>query len=1674
MPAGPEIKIYRDHLSATLDQLRLISDTTRDLANTLAVAEKVVEAVDFAGDVAQEIRESIEKQLTVLNLTKNAGPLKLPSKLFEKVLKAVKPVVSKIEDAVNKLDGAKDENGDGTEDEGQFLEATATALSQAQSALRATSVSLDAQANSLENTLAAMNEFILALDMASDPAYGSLTTAVEAQLAPRNDDAAALQAAFDAITGKIENIFNIIDRAEINIIDLDLTGMETIANVLDFIRVPLDVAYALIKPIEPILNAVGFLVDLVLGPVFDFISNALGLDTLMESIGNKINGLLPNANLLDPLLPELQGLFDDITDFNTSFFDIDDFQVDAQNTLLENFSVYGNVVGNAQMGPTGIGTPGDDTLSGDAGDDILDGRAGDDLIEGGGGNNIFVAGEGNDTLVGGAGKDMVHFSGLFNEYELARDPVTDRIIITHVKPADGAQNEGSETLDTIEGSDLIVFRNITFTGTQLNNAIIGGSVLNGTNNTGATLGDLMFLNSTGTPNGSGQHVAFGLDGDDTIFGSTADDLLNGGNGNDVFIPGDGNDELQGEAGSDTFQILDRGSNSPVRIDLTAGTSFSFEGSDTLFNVENLTIQSNGDHILTGNTSNNRLLSAGGRDVVTGDAGNDFIFTGNDRDVALGGDGVDTIQTGEANDFIFVGGAAVSGSGETYDGGNGFDALSYSNDFNVVRSFIGSDSNRQNAVNNALNNTTSPSGAVRINAETGQIERLNGAGNVIATDTAIGIEKYIGSDLDDHITGALGVDGQQLHIDGAGGNDTLDSNGANDISGGNGDDLLRVTKTFSSGSGTLNFSGGAGYDILDLTPVGDARWLFRHEGSISANLQAFGPTFNGRLNSSNGFMRINFDGSIEEYIFSDRDNEIDHRPGGSVTVTFRLGAGDDKILQQGGFGIFHAGAGNDQILFNGDSGEFFGGAGDDTVEVDTNGTDLVAQGGSGNDLFIVERTKGILAGGSGFDSISFDPIDSANVEIDLETGSVLAVGIAFNGLPTTKIDTTISGFEQVIGTVEDDDIRGSALGEKLIGRAGRDFIDGRDGNDQIFGGAGNDVINGGDGNDRLHGGAGNDVIDGGLGTDAISYAHSEPDGRDGAPTAANFGAVNVDLLNGVATGSFGSDSLTRIENVFGSGGNDTLFGDNQANVLSGEDGDDSVSGLGGNDILLLANGNDTALGGAGNDRFLVGPGNATIDGGANTDTLEFGPALGQIHLDLGNRTYSSDLEISRAVWLDDGSVSSRLFNGVNLTPDMVLETDPVFANSADDLTRVLPGPLDPEFESFRISQVLAMQAGGGEFSDIERFKGGGSTVILTLSSGVDIYNGSTSPLDIVDLNGVTANIEYDLIANTTNAAIAAGDTLSGIDGVRGGSGNDEFSGHGGANELWGRAGQDTLLGLAGNDTLAGGAGADRVIGGGGIDELRGGDGNDSVAGDKGNDLIFGGSGFDTLRGGDGDDTVNGGNGRDNVWMGGGNDLFVDNGQSGANGNDTVRGNGGNDTFGGGAGNDRFEGQDGNDLLKGRLGNDKLFGGNQNDTLEGGDGNDTVAGGNGRDRAFMGNGNDIWFDNAQVTFGDDLVRGGNGSDTIHAGGGNDTLTGGAGADAFIFAAEINDDLITDYAVGADALHISTTLWNGALNQVRLDALSGVVAGDLVLSFDNGDTLTFDGLGSNAGLLDDIVLV
>ncbi|MGQ0663031.1 MAG: beta strand repeat-containing protein, partial [Pseudomonadota bacterium] len=325
-------------------------------------------------------------------------------------------------------------------------------------------------------------------------------------------------------------------------------------------------------------------------------------------------------------------------------------------------------------------------------------------------------------------------------------------------------------------------------------------------------------------------------------------------------------------------------------------------------------------------------------------------------------------------------------------------------------------------------------------------------------------------------------------------------------------------------------------------------------------------------------------------------DSDTLDGGDGNDTIAGGAGNDSVC--GGDGddtLFGGGNASDGSASGGGGGS---GSGDDGVGLD--GDDYLC-GGAGNDT---------LSGGAGNDSLIGDiGTDTATYAT---AGSAVTVSLAVTSAQNTggAGTDTLSGIENLTGSDFADTLTGDGADNTLTGGEGNDTLDGgggndmlvgRDDNDLLTGGAGNDTLDGGKGNDTLDGGADNDTLDGGKGNDTLDggAGNDTLDGGDDTDTAnyatATSGVtVSLATTSSQNTGGAGTDTLSEIENLIGSGSADTLTGTSGTNLLAGGGGDDTLSGGGGADTLR---------GEAGNDLIIV-PNTSfqSIAGGAGTDTL----------------------------------------------------------------------------------------------------------------------------------------------------------------------------------------------------------------------------------------------------------------------------------------------------------------------------------------------------------------------------------------------------------------------------------------------------------------------------------------
>ncbi|PWL36470.1 DUF4214 domain-containing protein [Marivita sp. XM-24bin2] len=1381
MSAGPELVDFQENLSTTTTRLQTVRDDLEGLQQSLDGAAQVAQNYLIFRKILKPLDAALSAGRTVLALSENVAPLSGPSRAVKDVLDLIQPRVVQIKDAT---------------DRAQKLEPLLAKFVTVERTLENQIVPAIANADdTLDHVLTGVDEIVFAFNQVSTPNgipqlnpnagtsrpgsgdFAGLFTEVDDFVAPVNGLNGTAQDVFDAydtskdLLDQLTGVFDIADFSHLSEIFGDLFEFDDLFTGLGEV---LEIVNSVLAPLQPLFDAVQAVFDLLVQPVVDFLSDELGINELFDLLAEQLEPLFPDVDLFDGFLSiatELESLLDTL---DVNLFELPDFadlSLDVFDTFEETFgTVQESALALLDGIPLRIDSPEGNIVYGTGGDEAIDPSGGNDDVRANAGNDIIVASAGGDTIDGGDGIDRLVFAGELAEYDFTREGYSEdpnaeiRLIFTHTNVGAHGFNEGTEIVTNVEFFD---FGTETFTKEQFENAVVGVSVLDADGPTGQRTsdeGELIFLNPGGTLisgltlNGKtfdNMNVVYGLGGDDRIQGTNGKDLIFGGAGNDLLVPRDGEDALDGGPGTDTFQIFDLGFNSADRINLTEGTAFVRGGTTELFDVENVITQHGGTVWLNGNDDDNVLFTGDGRDLISGKGGDDAIFGNEGRDILMGGLGVDTLRGGDSNDLLLALNTSDNGASETYDGEGGFDSLSYSNSQRDVLDAMG-DNENSGAVSAAMVDAGA-TGPLIVRASEGEIDRIDSNGNVVATDIAIRIENYIGSDTGDTLYGG-GTGFNPISINGGGGNDVLYTWGSRGVYGGDGDDLIIAERNPDGGFLGSNFEGGGGTDTLDLRNAADAKFvLLTSSGSGNLRVIIADKDDAGRPRDARG-QNINLDG-FEEILLGDNNDFVEWGTGGNASI--RGADGDDVLRSVSSDGTqsptFFGDAGNDTIILD-NGGSAFGGEGDDRIEVNSSSNQDV-HGNSGNDVFVITRMNGTLTGGDGFDTLVIGPEETNGVTANLVDGTAESEN-SFSSIQLTGIN----GIESLVTSRVGDTVIGTNDAERISTVAGNDFVNAGGGDDRIFGGSGNDRLFGEAGNDTIHAGQGSDTVNGGNGIDTVDYRFASADGPEGELIASIFAGAVVDLAAGTGGRGGVQDTLISIENVFGTKLNDSITGDSGENILSGDAGSDTLNGAGGDDLLIAGGGGvfgaiDVMNGDAGNDTFLVGSGVFEVDGGTGLDTLDFSVATEladgggktlSVIIDLRRETVSRETETSTVVWADDGTQSARQFDGQSIRPEDVLRSDPLYALGSGDAALRLPGKDedDPDLPSFAIE------------------------------------------------------IETSIVTRPNEPS-----TVTGIENVVGTAGMDFLTGNDANNTFFGEDGNDVLRGREGDDTLDGGEGRD---------------------------------------------------------------------------------------------------------------------------------------------------------------------------------------------------------------------------------------------------------------------------
>lgn len=542
------------------------------------------------------------------------------------------------------------------------------------------------------------------------------------------------------------------------------------------------------------------------------------------------------------------------------------------------------------------------------------------------------------------------------------------------------------------------------------------------------------------------------------------------------------------------------------------------------------------------------------------------------------------------------------------------------------------------------------------------------------------------------------------------------------------------------------------------------------------------------------------GDLKDFLFGGLGNDV--LAGGLGDDQLYGEAGNDLLYgntpsernaDSDGLDWLYGGNGNDQLFGGSLNDRLFGGNDNDRLDGGT-GSDILT-GGGGIDIFVINHD-----GGDQNDTItdfnaSLDKLDVSALGIsdfdtikalsNISTVGNLAIINHFNGddvfvflsgispgglfnsnfifssatvnktqIGSSQADDMFGGLGNAIlsGGLGDDRLFGEQGDDQLFGDNkanpkgssddGQDALYGGAGNDQLFGGGDNDILIGGLGNDTLTGGSGGDLLNGGSGIDTVSYTDSAT-------------AVTIRLWDDTASGGdAGGDTLISIENMTGSKlGNDTLIGDEQANVLNGLGGADVMNGREGQDTYYVDNVGDKIT-----DRLGIDSINSTISYTLNS-SLENLTLLGVAAINGTGNALANILS---------GNAGNNLLNGLDGN-DTVSYTNAMagvninLANSSAqntggagiDTLLNFENLIGSEFNDTLVGTDNADQLNGGAGSDRLTGGNGADTFIFNSPLGTDTITDFDSANDRLLFSQATLRIGDGDLTIENSQVIATG-------------------------------------------------------------------------------------------------------------------------------------------------------------------------------------------------------------------------------------------------------------------------------------------------------------------------------
>ncbi|MEP2943004.1 MAG: VCBS domain-containing protein, partial [Hyphomicrobiales bacterium] len=307
-------------------------------------------------------------------------------------------------------------------------------------------------------------------------------------------------------------------------------------------------------------------------------------------------------------------------------------------------------------------------------------------------------------------------------------------------------------------------------------------------------------------------------------------------------------------------------------------------------------------------------------------------------------------------------------------------------------------------------------------------------------------------------------------------------------------------------------------------------------------------------------------------------------------------------------------------------------------------------------FAIVDADGNVVSDANFEIIDNQIVVRDGADIDFESDALHTLSIRATDSEGASLieDITIN-----VGTV----INGTDAGEILVGTDGDDFISTGRGVDTLDGGEGSDtflldaIVGSSTENNTFNdtGTSGTDTVildSGGGSTFEIQADFSNETTGIEVIDGSELGGERLQSNGSTVDYDFTDVTLIEVDEIRGTGSDDSIIGSAGDDNIDGRDGNDTLSGGLGDDTIEGGSGNDTLSGGLGNDTIEGGSGDDlfTFDAGDGNDTISGGAGGGWVDtIELGSSPNSTAGD-SWTLALTEGSIESQTDNSFTLSDD----------------------------------------------------------------------------------------------------------------------------------------------------------------------------------------------------------------------------------------------------------------------------------------------------------------------------------------------------------------------------------------------------------------------------------------